>query len=103
MKDSSFTCQGRPRVPISRPYKLASREFSPMDTIFPVNGVGVGSEQLLIIAGPCSVESRSQLLEIAQAVREAGAHALRGGAFKPRTLFLQGMGVEGWNCWQARH
>ena len=98
MKEQFLYLPGVDRVvPISRPYKLASREFSPMDTIFPVNGVGVGSEQLLIIAGPCSVESRSQLLEIAQAVREAGAHALRGGAFKPRTspYSFQGMGEEG--------
>ena len=84
-------------VPISRPYKLASREFSPKDTVFPVNGVGVGSEQVLLIAGPCSVESRSQLMEIAHAVREAGAHALRGGAYKPRTspYSFQGLGEEG--------
>jgi 3-deoxy-7-phosphoheptulonate synthase len=84
-------------VPISRPYKLASREFSPGNTIFPIDGVGIGGDQVLIIAGPCSVESRSQLLEIAHAVKEAGAHALRGGAYKPRTspYAFQGMGEEG--------
>jgi 3-deoxy-7-phosphoheptulonate synthase len=84
-------------VPISRPYKLASREFSPNNTVFPIDGVGIGGDQVLIIAGPCSVESRTQLLEIAHAVREAGAHALRGGAYKPRTspYAFQGLGEEG--------
>jgi 3-deoxy-7-phosphoheptulonate synthase len=84
-------------VPISRPYKLASREFSPQDTVFPLDGVNIGGDEIVIIAGPCSVESRAQLLETAQAVREAGAHALRGGAFKPRTspYSFQGLGEAG--------
>ena len=84
-------------LPISRPYKLASREFKPRNTIIPINGVDTGSQQVLLIAGPCAVESREQLLETAQAVREAGAHALRGGAFKPRTspYSFQGLGEEG--------
>jgi 3-deoxy-7-phosphoheptulonate synthase len=84
-------------VPISRPYKLASREFSPQNTVFPINGVDIGGDSVVIIAGPCSVESRSQLIETAQAVREAGAHALRGGAYKPRTspYAFQGLGEEG--------
>jgi 3-deoxy-7-phosphoheptulonate synthase len=84
-------------VPISRPYKLTSREFSPANTLVPLDGVQVGGNEIVIIAGPCSVESRSQLLETAQAVREAGAHALRGGAFKPRTspYAFQGLGEEG--------
>lgn len=84
-------------MPISRPYKLASREFQRENTVFNVNGVKVGSDEILIIAGPCSVESREQLLETAQAVREAGAHALRGGAFKPRSspYAFQGMGEAG--------
>lgn len=84
-------------VPISRPYKLTSREFSPQDTSFPLDGVNFGKGQVVIIAGPCSVESRSQLLEVAHAVREAGAHALRGGAFKPRTspYSFQGLGEAG--------
>ena len=82
---------------ISRPYKLASREFQKENTVFNINGVKVGSDEILIIAGPCSVESRTQMLEIAQAVREAGAHALRGGAFKPRSspYAFQGMGEAG--------
>ena len=84
-------------VPISRPYKLSSREFHPEYSSFPVGELQLGGEGLFIIAGPCSVESRSQILEIAQAVREAGAHALRGGAFKPRTspYSFQGLGEEG--------
>jgi 3-deoxy-7-phosphoheptulonate synthase len=72
-------------VPISRPYKLASREFIPQDSVFPLNGLEVNPGEVLIIAGPCSVESRDQIIESAYAVRDAGAHALRGGAFKPRT------------------
>jgi 3-deoxy-7-phosphoheptulonate synthase len=82
---------------ISRPYKITSREFQPEKTTFNVNGVKVGSDEILVIAGPCSVEGREQLLEIAQAVKEAGGHALRGGAFKPRTspYAFQGMGEAG--------
>jgi len=84
-------------VPISRPYKLASREFSPENSVFPLDGVGIGSEEVVIIAGPCSVEDRVQLMETAHAVREAGARALRGGAFKPRTspYSFQGLGEKG--------
>jgi len=84
-------------VPISRPYKLASREFDSRDSFFPINGVTVGDKGVVIIAGPCAVEDRVQLLETAHAVREAGAHLLRGGAFKPRTspYSFQGMGEEG--------
>jgi 3-deoxy-7-phosphoheptulonate synthase len=84
-------------VPISRPYKLASREFRPQDSAFALDGVTIGEKGIIVIAGPCSVESRSQLLETAHAVREAGAHLLRGGAFKPRTspYSFQGMGEEG--------
>jgi 3-deoxy-7-phosphoheptulonate synthase len=82
---------------ISQPYKLASRQFHPKDSVFPLDGFAVGGPEVAIIAGPCSVESRSQLLETAQAVREAGAHALRGGVFKPRTspYSFQGLGEEG--------
>jgi len=84
-------------VPISRPFKLASREFTPRDSIFRLNGITVGDKSVVIIAGPCAVEDRIQLLETAHAVKEAGAHALRGGAFKPRTspYSFQGMGEEG--------
>ncbi len=84
-------------IPISRPYKLASREFHPWDSEVALDGIRFGGEEVVIIAGPCSVESRSQLLETAHAVREAGAHALRGGAYKPRTspYSFQGLGEEG--------
>ena len=84
-------------VPISRPYKLASREFITENSSFPLDGVQIGGDDVVIIAGPCSVESRSQLLEIAWAVREAGAHALRGAVYKPRTspYSFQGLGEEG--------
>ncbi len=84
-------------VPILKPYKLASREMHPADTLVPLDGLKVGGPRLAIIAGPCSVESRSQILETAQAVKEAGACALRGGAYKPRTspYAFQGLGEEG--------
>jgi 3-deoxy-7-phosphoheptulonate synthase len=82
---------------ISQPYKLASRQFHPNDSIFPLDGFSIGGEDIAIIAGPCSVESREQLLQTAQAVRQAGANALRGGVFKPRTspYVFQGLGEEG--------
>jgi 3-deoxy-7-phosphoheptulonate synthase len=84
-------------VPILRPFKLASRDFCPQDTVVKVNGVSIGGRQLVVMAGPCAVESREQLLETAQAVKETGAHVLRGGAFKPRTspYSFQGLGEEG--------
>jgi 3-deoxy-7-phosphoheptulonate synthase len=84
-------------IRISQPYKLASRQFHPKNSIFPLDGFNVGGEEIAIIAGPCSVESREQMLETAQAVRAAGAHALRGGVFKPRTspYTFQGLGEEG--------
>ena len=82
---------------ISKPYKLSSRQFHIENSIFPINGFSVGGKSIPIIAGPCSVENRTQLLEIAQAVKEAGASALRGGVFKPRTspYVFQGLGEEG--------
>ena len=82
---------------ISRPYKIASREFIPDNTPIALDGLTVKKEEIVVIAGPCSVESRKQLMETAHAVREAGAHALRGGAFKPRTspYAFQGMGEAG--------
>lgn len=84
-------------VPILRPYKLASREMHRQDTLVALNGTAVGGPKLALIAGPCSVESREQMLETAQVVKEAGATALRGGAFKPRTspYSFQGLGQEG--------
>jgi len=82
---------------ITQPFKLASRQFHPENSVFPIDGFTVGGEEIAIIAGPCSVESRSQILETAHAVKEAGANALRGGVFKPRTspYAFQGLGEEG--------
>src|ERR1700690_2167593 len=82
---------------ITQPFKLASRQFHPENSVFPLDGFNVGGEEIAIIAGPCSVESRSQIIETAQAVKEAGASALRGGVFKPRTspYSFQGLGAEG--------
>ncbi len=82
---------------ISQPYKLASRQFHEWDSVFALDGFRVGGEEVVVIAGPCSVESREQLLETAHAVREAGAQGLRGGVFKPRTspYSFQGLGEEG--------
>ncbi|HEX7394543.1 MAG TPA: 3-deoxy-7-phosphoheptulonate synthase [Anaerolineaceae bacterium] len=84
-------------MPISRPYKITSREFKSANTVFPLDGLQVGGNEVVIMAGPCSVESRSQLLETAQAIKEAGAQVLRGGAYKPRTspYSFQGLGEEG--------
>lgn len=70
---------------VTVPYKLASREMHPRDTVIPINGERMGANKVLVIAGPCAVESREQIIEIACAVKEAGATALRGGAYKPRT------------------
>ena len=82
---------------VSEPYKLANRAFHPDDTIVDVDGVKVGGDNLALIAGPCSVESKEQVIEIAKAAKEAGANILRGGAFKPRTspYAFQGMGSSG--------
>ncbi len=82
---------------VSEPYKLASRAHHPAGTVLTIRGVSIGSRELCIMAGPCSVESREQTLEIALAVKAAGAHMLRGGAFKPRTspYAFQGLGEKG--------
>lgn len=70
---------------IMKPYKLASREFKAEDSIVSINGIEVGSKRIVVMAGPCAVESEEQLMEVARIVKEAGACILRGGAFKPRT------------------
>jgi 3-deoxy-7-phosphoheptulonate synthase len=81
---------------ISRPFKLTSREFHPEDSVIRVLDAVIGDGSLTVMAGPCSVESRDQLFETADAVKEAGATILRGGAFKPRTspYAFQGLGVQ---------
>ncbi|MCZ6820807.1 MAG: 3-deoxy-7-phosphoheptulonate synthase, partial [Calditrichaeota bacterium] len=84
-------------IQITEPYKLASRTFHPEDTVVQVKDVRVGGDQLVMMAGPCSVEGRDEIKETARIVRQAGAKVLRGGAFKPRTspYSFQGMGEEG--------
>ncbi len=84
-------------VPVLRPFKLASRDFKPEDSRIAVDGHVFGDKKVIMMAGPCSVESMEQMMETAVAVREAGAHLLRGGAFKPRTspYSFQGLGEEG--------
>lgn len=84
-------------VPIMKPFKLASREVKEESTVIKIKDVAIGAKELSIIAGPCAVESRDQLMEAAYAVRRAGAKLLRGGAFKPRTspYSFQGMEEEG--------
>ncbi len=82
---------------VQEPYKLVNRAFHPEDSIIDVSGVKVGGTDLAMIAGPCSVESTEQVLEIALAAKASGANLLRGGAFKPRTspYSFQGLGLEG--------
>ena len=82
---------------VSEPYKLANRAFHPEDSIIDVSGVKVGGDHLALIAGPCSVESKEQVIAIAREAKAAGANMLRGGAFKPRTspYAFQGMGTAG--------
>lgn len=84
-------------TPISKPYKLASREFRPSDTIVRVGDLEIGGGDITVMAGPCSVESLDQMMETAIAVKAAGAKVLRGGAYKPRTspYSFQGLGEEG--------
>ncbi|MEW8979462.1 MAG: 3-deoxy-7-phosphoheptulonate synthase [Symbiobacterium sp.] len=98
---ADLNLEARPGVervtPISKPYKLASRDFHPEDTVIRVGGAAVGGGDFWVVAGPCSVEGRDLLLEAARLVRDGGAHALRAGAFKPRTspYSFQGLGEEG--------
>ena len=84
-------------VPVTRPYKLVSREFQPADTVVRVGDVAIGEGRLTLIAGPCAVESETQALTIARQVRQSGARIFRGGAFKPRTspYSFQGLGKAG--------
>jgi 3-deoxy-7-phosphoheptulonate synthase len=82
---------------VMQPFKVASRDFSHEDTVININGVKIGGQRVVVMAGPCSVESRTMILETAHAVKEAGGSVLRGGAFKPRSspYSFQGMGEEG--------
>ena len=82
---------------ISRTFKLASREFNPTNTVVDVHDIRIGGPDLVVMAGPCAIESRDQLYETAQAVKNSGACILRGGAYKPRSspYSFQGLGLEG--------
>ena len=80
-------------IPVSKPYKLASREFHPKDTIVELNDVTIGGNGIVVMAGPCAVESEEQIFSTARAVKAAGATVLRGGAFKPRTSPYQFRGL----------
>jgi 3-deoxy-7-phosphoheptulonate synthase len=84
-------------IPITKAYKMVSREFRPQNTVVNVNGVAVGGPEFVVMAGPCAVENRDQVLTAARAVKQAGASILRGGAFKPRTspYSFQGLGEDG--------
>jgi len=84
-------------LPILQPFKLASRDFHPEDTVISLNGVKIGGDEVVMMAGPCSVEGREQIMETAHVVKEAGGKVLRGGAYKPRTspYSFQGMGLKG--------
>jgi len=84
-------------IPVSKPYKLASREFHPQNTIVKVNDIAIGGDEVVVIAGPCAVESEEQLLATAREVKANGASILRGGAFKPRTspYHFRGLGIKG--------
>ncbi len=82
---------------VMQPFRMAARDFTQMDSVIDVNGVQVGGRKVVVMAGPCSVEGRTMILETAHAVKEAGATILRGGAFKPRSspYAFQGLGEEG--------
>jgi len=84
-------------VPISKPFKLSSREFEPENTVIDVGGVKIGGNELVVMAGPCAAETREQVMSTARAVKAAGARILRGGAFKPSTspYSFRGLGEEG--------
>jgi len=84
-------------IAVSHAYKLVSREVKPEDTVVDIGGVKVGGDTLTVVAGPCAVESLEQTLTIARHIKAAGAHVLRGGAYKPRTspYSFQGLGEEG--------
>lgn len=84
-------------LPVTKPYKLASRDFSPLNSLIQVEDVTFGSEEVIVMAGPCAVEDEAQLFETAAAVKEQGVRIIRGGAFKPRSspYSFQGLGERG--------
>jgi 3-deoxy-7-phosphoheptulonate synthase len=84
-------------VDVTHPFKLASRDFKPQSTEIDVGGVTIGGERIVVMAGPCAIESRDMIVEIAVWLKKQGVSVLRGGAFKPRTspYSFQGLGIEG--------
>jgi 3-deoxy-7-phosphoheptulonate synthase len=84
-------------IRVTKPYKLVGRDFRPFDTVVQVGDVPIGGPAIVVMAGPCTIESREQMLETARAVTSLGAHIVRGGAYKPRTspYSFQGLGEEG--------
>lgn len=84
-------------IPVTRPYKLVSREVKPEDTLIQVRNVTIGNGHMTLMAGPCAIESELQAMTIAEKVKQAGGHVFRGGAYKPRTspYTFQGLGEEG--------
>ncbi len=84
-------------VPITKPYKLSSREFQPENTVVKIGDISIGGNEVVVMAGPCAVENEEQIISTAQAVKAAGAVILRGGAFKPSTspYHFRGLGEEG--------
>ncbi|MBI2173695.1 MAG: 3-deoxy-7-phosphoheptulonate synthase [Candidatus Omnitrophica bacterium] len=84
-------------IPVLKPYKLVSREFKPESSVVDLGGVAIGDKRIIVMAGPCSVESREMLFEVAKSVKRSGASILRGGAFKPRTspYSFQGLKEDG--------
>ena len=101
--DKILTFDGVDKVlKVEEPFKKANRLFKPADTVVNVNGTLIGGNNLGIMAGPCSVESEEQIIEIAKSVKESGANFLRGGAFKPRTspYSFQGLELEGLNVYR---
>ncbi|MGD9368820.1 MAG: 3-deoxy-7-phosphoheptulonate synthase [Desulfobacteraceae bacterium] len=84
-------------IPVTRPYKLVSREVKPEDTLIQVRNVTIGNGHMTLMAGPCAIENELQAMTIAEKVKQAGGHVFRGGAFKPRTspYTFQGLGEEG--------
>lgn len=90
-------------VPILKPYKIVGREFHPDKSVISVGGVDIGGDKIIVMAGPCSVESEEQIIQCARAVKEAGASFLRGGAFKPSTspYSFHGLGEDALKMLQA--
>lgn len=97
-EEAAQTLEAMPQVEqvvfITRPFKLAGREFHPDDTVIKIGDISIGGSELVIMAGPCAVESEEQLMEAAEAVKEAGARVFRAGAYKPRTSPYSFQGLE---------